>query len=106
MADPGHWASRHAKEAEVLMEVAKYGGFSIFWATENQQRAHAIERLIESGAIIRGEDSYPWCAYRIAGRLRDVIHQARQLGKHATRRALAHSLYGLTPSTKGTQNAS
>ena len=56
--------TRAGREHEVVMQVENFGGFTIFWATENQKRAHALERLIERGRIESLEKTpYPWCSY-------------------------------------------
>lgn len=59
--------TRYGRETEVLKQVAKYGGFSIFWATENAARANAICRLEKRNAIseIKGAP-YPWCKFQIS----------------------------------------
>lgn len=52
-------------EAQVLNKVREDGGFSIFWITANQFRAHAANRLEEAGKITRIEiGQFPWCPYR------------------------------------------
>jgi hypothetical protein len=62
--------TREGREAEVIEQVKTRGGFSVFWATESQTRAHAIDRLSGSGRIVRKRnnprDVYPWCVYAIA----------------------------------------
>lgn len=58
--------TRKGRETEVLAQVRKFGGFTVFWATENLKRAHAIERLTEAGHIRRKRGgSYPWCPYKV-----------------------------------------
>lgn len=32
-------------DGEIIAQVKTYGGFSVFWATDNMERAKAIERL-------------------------------------------------------------
>ena len=59
------YRTKEGQEAEVLAQVEKHGGFSVFWVTENQKRAHAAERLQDRGAIIRDGGSFPWCAYTV-----------------------------------------
>lgn len=58
--------TKEGQEHAVMRQVRKHGGFSVFWATEHQKRAHAIERLQARGALIRTGGAYPWCEYRIA----------------------------------------
>jgi hypothetical protein len=57
--------TKEGQEAAVLAQVEKHGGFSVFWVTENQKRAHAAERLQDRGAIIRDGGAFPWCAYEV-----------------------------------------
>lgn len=57
--------TKEGQETEVLAQVEKHGGFSVFWVTENQKRAHAAERLQDRGAIIRDGGAFPWCAYKV-----------------------------------------
>lgn len=57
-------ANKH--EREVLKQIGEHGGFSVFWATEFQQRARAIERLQKAGTIKRiARGQFPWCPYRL-----------------------------------------
>jgi len=58
--------TREGREKEIIDRINEYGGFSIFWVTDNQKRAHAADRLIERGVIIRQKDDYPWCSYAIS----------------------------------------
>lgn len=59
--------TRQGREAEVAEQVEREGGFSVFWATENRVRAHAICRLEDAGRLVRqGESPFPWCRYRMA----------------------------------------
>ena len=58
--------TRRGREAEVIGQVESQGGFSVFWATENQTRANAIVRLCSAGKIERTKlGRYPWCPYRV-----------------------------------------
>ena len=62
----GELRTREGREAEVLEQVKARGGFSVFWATENDARAAAITRLCKTGKIERTElGRYPWCPYRV-----------------------------------------
>lgn len=59
-----------AAEAKVLEQVRLCGGFSVFWATENMDRARAIERLHRKKGMIEPKKGkaygrFPWCGYRI-----------------------------------------
>lgn len=55
--------TREGYERQVLQQVMAHGGFSIFWVTENQKRAHAAERLVKEGRIVRTGGSYPWMEF-------------------------------------------
>jgi hypothetical protein len=45
--------TREQEESAVLDELQKNDGFfTIFWATENQHRANALQRLVDSGQIV------------------------------------------------------
>ncbi len=58
--------TRKGREAEVIGQVKSHGGFSVFWATENQAKANAIMRLSSTGKIERTKlGRYPWCPYRL-----------------------------------------
>lgn len=65
------WRKRcQAAEAKVLEQVRLCGGFSVFWATENMDRARAIERLHRKKGMIEPKKGkaygrFPWCGYRI-----------------------------------------
>jgi hypothetical protein len=59
------YRTKEGQEEEVLAQVLKHGGFSVFWVTENQKRAHAAERLQNRGVIVREGGAYPWCAYKV-----------------------------------------
>ena len=58
--------TRAGREREVLEQVKRFGGFSVFWGTENRNRAHAIDRLVEQGDIVAdGKHIFPWCGYKV-----------------------------------------
>jgi len=57
--------TRDGQEQHVLRQIREHGGFTIFWATKNQKRANAAQRLHDSGKIIDMGGQYPWCKYRI-----------------------------------------
>jgi hypothetical protein len=59
-----------AAEAKVIEQIKKHGGFSIFWATENMDRARAIGRLHRKKGLIaprkgKAYGQFPWCNYLI-----------------------------------------
>ena len=57
--------TRSGQEKSVIEQIREDGGFSIFWATETQRRACAIERLQKRGEIRRVGGSYPFCNYEL-----------------------------------------
>ena len=52
--------TREGQENLVLDQIEKYGGFSVFWVTENQKRAHAATRLSQLGRITVTPVQFPW----------------------------------------------
>ena len=51
---------------EILLQVKRHGGYSIFWVTSNNKRASIATAMIDAGLI--GEDKkteYPWCSMKI-----------------------------------------
>lgn len=68
MRGMGHrtdYRTKEGREAEVLAQVTRHGGFSVFWVTENQNRAHAAMRLEKRGDILNCGGAFPWCAYTV-----------------------------------------
>jgi hypothetical protein len=63
--DDMDYRTKAGQEAEILAQVKKCGGFSVFWVTENQKRARAAERLQNRGTIVRLGGAFPWCAYKV-----------------------------------------
>ena len=60
--------SREGYEREVIKQVRDHGGFSIFWVTETQNRAHAATRLVERGVLVEDRKCpFPWHSYKIIG---------------------------------------
>ena len=57
--------TREGQEYLVLEQIKKYGGFSIFWITENQKRAHAATRLDLRGVITVTPKQFPWSSAAI-----------------------------------------
>ena len=57
--------TRAGQEISVIEKIRDDGGFTIFWATETQRRACAIERLQKRGEIRRVGGSYPFCKYEL-----------------------------------------
>ena len=50
----------------MIEQIREHGGFTVFYASGNQRRAHAIERLLASGEIVRHEGGqFPWCRYSL-----------------------------------------
>lgn len=61
--------TKAGREDEILNEIRDSGGISIFWATENQKRACAVDRLVRSGKIIRAfpVTKFPFVRYEVTG---------------------------------------
>jgi hypothetical protein len=59
--------TRLGREEEVVRKVRMDGKFSVFWATESQKRAWAIERLLEAGVLMHvlPESAFPYNAFRV-----------------------------------------
>ena len=57
--------TRRGREKEVVEQVQAEGGFSIFWATVDIKRAHAIARLEKAGRLRRDGGEFPWCRYAL-----------------------------------------
>lgn len=51
--------TQEGQEEMILDYVRKHGGFTIFWITENQKRAHAAMRLEQSGRLITTRLGFP-----------------------------------------------
>ncbi len=51
--------TQEGQEEMILDYVRKHGGFTIFWVTENQKRAHAAMRLEQSGRLITTRLGFP-----------------------------------------------
>lgn len=50
----------------MINQVKAHGGFSVFWVTENQKRAHAASRLSERGVLVKTRDAaFPWHALKV-----------------------------------------
>lgn len=59
--------TRAGREEEIINAIRKDGGLSVFWATENQVRAGAVDRLIRNGTIkrIMPIGQFPFCEYEV-----------------------------------------
>ena len=60
-------------QKEIITMIEDYGGFSIFWATDDQNRASEIMLLEKIGVIQRQSDHYPSCKYKIMGDPIEII---------------------------------
>jgi len=60
--------TREGRRQEVLEEIRDYGGFSIFWVTENQLRACVAQDMQDSGEIITDNKThgFPWIGAKIS----------------------------------------
>lgn len=52
--------TREGRKAEVLGQVRDFGGFSIFWVTDNPLRASVATNLQDTGVIVPLSGSFPW----------------------------------------------
>ena len=50
---------------EILNQVKRHNGFSIFWVTENDKRASIATDIVNAGIIESVESGYPWCGWII-----------------------------------------
>lgn len=57
--------TRLGREIEVLEKIKEDGGVNLYWATENQGRASAIDRLIASGSIKCLGGQFPFNRYKV-----------------------------------------
>ncbi len=48
------------REAEIIDQVRCYGGFTVFWITENRLRAHVATKLHDSGMLVTEPAVFPW----------------------------------------------
>ena len=67
--------TKAGREEEIIQKIIDSGGLSIFWATENQARACAIDRLIMKVKIKRKDCAhiFPFVEYEILEKI-DVPH--------------------------------
>jgi len=55
------------RRAEILHEISEYGGFTVFWITENRLRASVAQEMQDKGEIITDNRSaFPWINSKIA----------------------------------------
>ena len=56
----------HGQIRNILNQVERYGGYSIFWITENNKRASIATDMVDAGLIVKDKDTgYPWCSMKI-----------------------------------------
>ena len=61
--------TKAGRRAEIISQVKKSGGFTVFLITENQLRALVGTEMLKSGELIEDRKShYPWHALKIAPR--------------------------------------
>jgi len=60
--------TRAGRRQEVLDQITDYGGFSIFWVTENHLRACVAQDMQDSGEIITDNKThgFPWIGAKIS----------------------------------------
>lgn len=61
---------KHRKaEHKILKRIYRYGGATVFWITQNQAIAEAMDKLEAAGRVVRLRkhpwDRFPFCVYRI-----------------------------------------
>jgi len=59
--------TKAGREEEILQKIRDTGGLNVFWATENQVRAGAVDRLIMSRKIRQSSNPgiFPFMEYEI-----------------------------------------
>lgn len=65
-ADPA-WdlRTRAGREQEIFAQLRTFGGFTVFWATENALRARTLDRLQDEGKITTEPAQFPWTKARV-----------------------------------------
>ena len=72
MTKPIDERTREGQEQLVINQVKAHGGFSVFWVTENQKRAHAASRLSERGVLVETRKAvFPWHALKVVDEQND-----------------------------------
>lgn len=56
-------------EREIRSRIREYGCYSIFWATENQERAAVLTSMIKRDLIEATPRNYPWTFAKVKGKL-------------------------------------
>jgi len=58
--------TRKGRRSEIVEQVKRAGGFSIFWITENQLRAHVGQRMMDDGSLKEVKKcSFPWYELKV-----------------------------------------
>ena len=61
--------TRAGRRAEIIEQVEKHGGFTVFWITENAVRASVGQEMLDRGELVSTRKSgFPWHALRVAVR--------------------------------------
>lgn len=61
--------TKAGRRAEIVSQVKKSGGFSVFWITENRLRAIVGTEMLKRGELIEHRKSnYPWHALKFVPR--------------------------------------
>ena len=68
LVSPIDLRTRAGRREEVLEQIRDYGGFSIFWVTENHLRACVAQDMQDSGEIITDNKThgFPWIGAKIS----------------------------------------
>lgn len=62
--------TRAGRREEILAQIERHGGFSIFWVAENRLRAAVAQDMQERGEIETDNEThgFPWIGAKIANR--------------------------------------
>jgi len=60
--------TKEGRRNEILAQIEKYGGFSIFWVTGNHLRACVAEHMDRNGEIVTDNKThgFPWVGAKIS----------------------------------------
>lgn len=61
--------TKAGRRAEIISQVKKFGGFSVFWITENHLRAIVGTEMLKRGELVESKKSeYPWHVLKIGNK--------------------------------------
>jgi len=74
---------RRKVENKIFKRIAAYGGATVFWITQSQALARAMDELEAAGRVVRlmdhPQDRYPFCVYGIRTKNLQTIGENRTL---------------------------